>query len=54
MALQSTPNTILYLIAGYVVIGAVGLVYALSLFIRQRNVKRDVEILEMLTREDEQ
>jgi hypothetical protein len=30
----------------------VGLVYIISLLVRQRNLKRDVETLEMLTRED--
>ena len=52
LALQTTPNTVPYMIAGYVVIGTVGLVYVISLLVRQRNLKRDVETLEMLTRED--
>jgi CcmD family protein len=51
-ALQSVPNTIPYLIAGYAVIGTIGLVYIVSLIVRQRNLRRDVETLEMLTRED--
>lgn len=47
------PNTVPYLIAGYAVIGTVGLLYILSLLMRQRNLKRDVETLETLSREDE-
>ena len=51
-ALQSVPNTVPYLIAGYAVIGAIGLVYIIGLVVRQRNLKRDIETLEALTRED--
>jgi hypothetical protein len=50
---QPTPNTVAYMIAGYAVIGSVGLIYIISLVVRQRNLKRDIETLEMLTREDD-
>ena len=52
LALQGTPNTVPYLIAGYAVIGTVGLVYIVSLVMRQRNLKRDIETLDSLTREE--
>ena len=53
-ALQDTiPDTVSYLIAGYAVIGTVGLAYIISLIIRQGNLKRDIETLEALAREEE-
>jgi hypothetical protein len=47
-----TPNTVSYLIIGYVIIGVVGLGYVITLVIRQNNLRRDVEMLERL-QEDE-
>jgi hypothetical protein len=47
-----TPDTIPYLILGYVIIGGVGLAYVLSLVIRQRRLKHDLDVLERLL-EDE-
>ena len=47
-----TPNTVSYLIIGYVIIGVVGLGYIITLVIRQNNLRRDVEMLERL-QEDE-
>jgi len=48
-----TPNTIPYLILGYVIIGSVGLAYVLSLVIRQSRLKHDLDVLERLLEEDE-
>lgn len=48
-----TPNTVPSLILGYVVIGLTGLVYIISLIARQRNLRRDIEMLETLTRDDD-
>ncbi len=43
---QTTPDTVDYMIAGYVVIfGVIGL-YLASYLIRNRNLKRDLELLE--------
>ena len=42
------PDTIPYLILGYVIIGGIGLAYALSLVFRQRRLKRDLDVLERL------
>jgi CcmD family protein len=45
--LQEAPaETTSYMIAGYTVIFGVILLYLLSLYIRQRNLKQDLEILE--------
>ena len=47
--LQEGPaQTSNYMIAGYVVIFGVMLVYLASLYIRQRNLKQDLEVLEDL------
>lgn len=42
--IDSTP----YLILGYVIIGGVGLGYVLTLWFRQRGLKRDLEVIERL------
>ena len=43
-----TPDTVLYMIAGYAVFFIVSASYVLSLFLRHRNLKRDLETLEEL------
>ena len=53
MFLQETPNTVNYLILGYVIICGVGLGYVLSMWLRQRNLKRDLEVIERLQNGDE-
>jgi CcmD family protein len=45
---QGPANTVNYMIAGYVVIFGVILIYLLSLYVRQRNLQRDLEVLEEL------
>jgi CcmD family protein len=47
---STTPDTSGYMIAGYVVIFVVMLVYIASLIIRQRNLEQDYETLEELQR----
>jgi len=49
---EGTPNTVAYLILGYVIIGVVGVGYVVTLLWRQRNLHRDVEMLETLEREE--
>jgi hypothetical protein len=45
--LQDAPaQTTNYMIAGYAVIFGVMLIYLISLYIRQRNLKQDLEVLE--------
>jgi hypothetical protein len=49
LLLQDAPaNTQTYMIAGYIVIFGVMLLYLISLYVRQRNLKQDLEILEDL------
>ena len=50
---DGTPNTIAYLILGYVIICGIGLGYTLSLWYRQRSLKRDLDVIERLQRSDE-
>lgn len=49
---QATPDTSGYMIAGYVVIFSVMLLYLLSLFIRRRNLEKDYETLEEIEKMD--
>lgn len=45
--LQEGPaNTTSYMIAGYTIIFGVMLIYLISLLIRQRNLNKDLEVLE--------
>ncbi len=47
MFLQAEPaQTLGYMVAGYIVIFGVMGLYLLSLFLRHRNVQRDLETLE--------
>lgn len=45
---EPTPDTTNYLILGYVIMGAVGLAYVISLVVRQRNLKHDLQVIEQL------
>lgn len=45
---NTTPDTISYLILGYVIIGGIGLGYVLSMWYRQRALKRDIEMIDRL------
>jgi hypothetical protein len=46
------PDTIPYLILGYVIMGGIGLAYVLSLVFRQRRLKRDLDMLERLASDE--
>jgi hypothetical protein len=48
---MDTPDTSIYMIAGFVVSFVTMGVYVLSLYIRNLNLKRDVETLEALQTE---
>lgn len=51
--LQEGPaNTTSYMIAGYAIIFGVMLVYLISLLVRQRNLQRDLEVLEEIQVEE--
>ena len=50
-----TPNTFNnYLTLGYFVMGAIGLVYIVSLAVRQRNLRQDIKLMERLLQDDEE
>jgi len=49
--METTPDTSGYMIAGYIISFVVMSVYAASLYIRNRNLKRDMETLESITAE---
>jgi hypothetical protein len=42
------PNTLAYMFAGYGIFFLVSAIYVLSLFVRNRSLKRDLETLEEL------
>jgi hypothetical protein len=47
MFFQDVPaNTTTFMIAGYAVIFGVMLIYLISLYLRQRNLGQDLEVLE--------
>jgi len=49
------PNTFNnYLILGYTVMGIIGLVYIVSLAVRQRNLRQDIQLMERLLQDDEE
>jgi hypothetical protein len=57
IALQSTVNSNTfndYLILGYMVMGLIGLVYIVSLAVRQRNLRQDIQLMERLLQDDEE
>ena len=52
--LQDGPaNTTSYMIAGYAVIFGIMLIYLISLLIRQRNLQKDMEVLEEIQTEEQ-
>jgi len=51
--LQDAPaNTTNFMIAGYAVIFGVMLIYLISLLVRQRNLQKDLEVLEEIQVEE--
>ena len=44
--LETTPDTSGYMIAGYIIAFAVMIIYVASLYIRSRNLNRDLSMLE--------
>ena len=48
LALDAPANTLSYMIAGYIVIFGVMIIYLISLAIRHRNLHQDLETLEEL------
>lgn len=57
IAMQSSidPNRFNnYLILGYGVMGIIGLVYIVSLAVRQRNLRQDIQLMDRLLQDDEE
>ncbi len=57
IALQSSinPNTFNnFLMLGYGVMATIGLVYIVSLAVRQRNLRQDIQLMERLLQDDEE
>jgi hypothetical protein len=48
---EATPNTSAYMIAGYVIFLVVMVIYLASLFIRSRNLRQDLQVLEELEKD---
>ncbi len=48
---QLTPDTSIYMIAGYVAFLLIAVIYLASLLVRERNLRRDMETLESLKAE---
>jgi hypothetical protein len=48
--LEITPDTSQYMIAGYAIAFGVMLAYVISLFLRSRNLRKDLSILEEMDR----
>jgi len=54
LLLQEGPaNTTSYMIAGYTIIFGVMLLYLISLLVRQRNLQKDLEVLEEIQGDQE-
>jgi hypothetical protein len=52
LILQVPAETTRYMIAGYSVIFSVMFIYLVSLFVRNRNLKRDLELLKELEQKE--
>ena len=48
---EAPANTLNYMIAGYAVIFGVIFLYLISLYVRRRNFKQDIQVLESLQRQ---
>jgi CcmD family protein len=51
LILQAPAETTRYLVAGYTVIFGIMLLYVVSLIVRSRNLKREIETLKQLDEE---
>jgi hypothetical protein len=50
--LETPPDTSQYMAAGYAIAFGVMLIYVVSLFIRSRNLKRDMSMLEEMDKKN--
>ncbi len=51
MFLETTPDTSGYMVAGYAIAFAVMGIYVASMYIRNRNLRQDIEALEAMQEE---
>ncbi len=51
---DTPPDTMGYLVLGYIALWLIGAVYVITLFSRQRNLKQDVELMHQLLQEEEE
>jgi hypothetical protein len=51
--LDQPPDTVGYLIAGYIFLIGLPLFYVISWFVRQRSLERDIEMIESLAAEEQ-
>jgi hypothetical protein len=51
--LDPTPNTFGYMLAGYIFLVGVPILYVISWFVRQRSLERDIEMMESLAADEE-
>ena len=51
MLLDETPNTVNYMLAGYLVLGGLPVLYVLSWIVRRRNLKRDLDLIRELEKD---
>ena len=49
--LEAPPNTSQYMVAGYAIAFGVMLIYVVSLFVRSRNLRRDLSMLEEMDKD---
>jgi len=50
--LENPPDTSQYMVAGYAIAFGVMIIYVVSLFIRFRNLKRDLSMLEDMDKQN--
>lgn len=52
LLLDPTPDTVGYLIAGYIFLIGLPILYILSWYVRQRSLQRDIETIESLAADE--
>ncbi len=51
---QGTPDTSVYMIAGYTIFFVIAAIYLISLLVRARNLRRDLDTLQTLESEQQE
>ena len=51
--LETTPNTTGYMIAGYAIAFIIMALYVASIYVRDRNLKQDISLLEEMEKVDQ-